>query len=74
MTGHLAPLLEETNTHDEEQDDAVTSKNPRVLNTKETKTSEDSTAAEEIESDDGTERTEDESPQYTSPSQDSEIE
>ena len=45
------PLLEETNNFSEEE--AVTSKNPRVLNTIESTTSENSTAAEEIGSDDG---------------------
>ena len=68
-TGHLA----ETDNYDEEKDDAVKSKNPRVLG-KQQIASEDSTAAEDIGSDFGTERTEDESPQYTGPSEDSEIE
>ena len=67
------PLLEEPNISEEESE-AVTSKNPRVLDTEINTTSEDSTEAEEIGSDDGTERTEDKSPQYTSPSEDSEIE
>ena len=49
-------------------------KSQRVLNTNESTTSEDSTAAEEIASDDDTVRTGDESPQYTSPSEDSESE
>ena len=44
------------------------------MKTKESTTSEDSTAADEIGSDDGTVRTENESPLYTSPSEDSELE
>ena len=59
--------------HEQEQDDAVILKNPRVLATQDS-TSEESTAAEEIVSDYGTELTEDASPQYTSPSEDSNVE
>ena len=66
-------MLEETNHHEEEQDDAVTPKNPKVLATQ-SNTIEDSTAAEEIGSDEGTEATEDESPQYTSSTEDSDVE
>ena len=42
------PSLKEYNKYDEEEDDAVTPKKPRVLGRKEITTSEDSTAAEEI--------------------------
>ena len=58
---------------EEEPDDAVTSKGPRASDTHED-TSEESTAAEEIKSDDDEVATEDASPQYTSPSEDSEVE
>ena len=46
----------------------VTSKTPKFLDSQ-GDTSEESTEAEEIRSDDGTEATEDASPQYTSPSE-----
>ena len=61
------PSFEQTNHY---CDDAVTSKNPGVPDT----TSEDSTAAEEINSDDDPIQTADESPQYTSPSSEGVIE
>ena len=52
---------------EEEQDDAVTSKSQKASDTHED-TSGESTAAEEIKSDEDEVATEDASPQYTSPS------
>ena len=66
-------MLEETNKYKEEGYDAVTTKNPKILDTEAEPTSEDSTTAEEIDSEDGTEQTEDDSPQYMNPSEDSDI-
>ena len=53
--------------HVEEQDEAVTHKTSRALATR-GDTSDESTSAEEIISEDGTEDSEDASPIYTSPS------
>ena len=58
--------------HEQEQNDAVTLK--KIVLATQKSTSEESTAADEIGSDDGTELTEDESPQYNSPSDDNEVE
>ena len=58
--------------HVEEQDDAVTHKTPKALVTR-GDTSDESTSAEEIKSDEGTADSEDASPIYTS-SSDSEVE
>ena len=58
---------------EEEQDDAVTSKKTKASDTQ-GETSEESTAAEEIGTDEDKVVTEDASPQYTSPSEDSEME
>ena len=61
------------NHHEQEQDDAVTLKNPKILATQDNK-SDESTAAEVIGSDDGNEATEDGCPQYTSPPEISDVE
>ena len=67
-------ISQESRYHlEEEQDDAVTSKNPKASDTRED-TSGESTAAEEIKSDEDEVETKDASPQYTSPSEDSEVE
>ena len=58
---------------EEEQDDVITNKSPRASDTQED-TSGESTAAEEIKSDEDEVATENASPQYTSPSEDSEVE
>ena len=60
--------------HNQEQDDAVNLKIPKVLVTQVESISEELTAAEDIESDDSIKTTEDASPQYTSPSEDSKVE
>ena len=56
------PLLEETNHYDEEEDDVVTPKTPK-MSASQGGTSQESTSAEDIGSDDETETTEDASPQ-----------